>query len=197
MKWDQEKDWIEYKTATDNIKNSLGLGSLDHWTCKHLAPYITRIYQYLNKKLIELGDDADIKDKIDLMLSVFKDGADKIVHEKTSDLAGELDLLDVSENDEVKYEEPRFVFSWTNIMSTLMERLSIQYYELLNPIVQGKCPQNCCCGKQEGQKEWEEYTSGVFPENEIITPSTGSTASTTISSTPCCDRVKTQNGNTY
>lgn len=165
MIWDKEKGFVEFKTAYRSFRNSLGLSEVDYRSRLELAPYITRIFQFLNKEMVLLGDKATIKDKLEKIFKIFEEGSDKIVDEKALDMAKDLELTDKTVNDEVKYVQDRFVFCWTNIMSTLCERLRIQYFDLLHPRPSdGECP--CHCGKGQTQKDWEKWTSGIWPEDE-------------------------------
>lgn len=165
MKWDKETGFVEFKTSYRSFRNSLGLSEVDYRTRLELAPYITRIFQFLNKEMILLGDKATIKDKLERIFKIFEEGSDKIVDEKALELAKELELTDKTVDDEVKYNQDRFVFCWTNIMSTLCERLRLQYFDILHPRPSdGECP--CHCGKGQTQKDWENWTSGIWPEDE-------------------------------
>ena len=165
MKWDKEQGYVEFKTAYKSIRNSLGLSEIDYISRTELAPYITKIFKYLNEELIMLGDKATLKEKIEKVMEILEKGANNIVDLKIEELEVSLDVLDKSPDDEVKYSKDRFIFSWTNIMSTLCQRLRLQYYDLLKPkLSDGECP--CCCGKGQTQKDWENWKSGIWPEDE-------------------------------
>lgn len=202
MKWNSKEGYVEYKAALDGVMNSLGLGAVDFTVRSELAPYLTGILRYLNKKLILLGSD-DILEKLQEIFNIFDYGADLIVADEGLQLAkevgiwiegeeinpssgddenedgeegevlddGDEDEEEENENDEttedfdlIPYDQDRFIFSWTNVMSCLVTRLKLQYSSLLTePTIQG-C--GCCCGKGETWQDWESYSSGVWPEDE-------------------------------
>lgn len=197
MKWNSSDGYFEYKTALKSLQDSLGIGTVDYVVRPELAPYLTKILQHIVKKLILLGDSADMSEKLQEIFDTFDYGADLIVDGRAYNLAreigvtdeeddkdpttessydetGEGDVLDDDEPDTsedtevgegiVPYDQDRFVFSWSNVMSSLVTRLKIQYASLLYEPVQQGCP--CCCGKGESWKDWEGYTSGVYPEDE-------------------------------
>lgn len=170
MIWDNTKGYQEYRESLEYIKNSLGLTNDDSWFLinQDLAPYITSILKWISGKLIEQGENADIKDKLGLIFDLFEDGSEKIIALEGKSLAEEIGIetekLSSDDSNYLTYEQDRFIFSWTNILSSLVEHLKLQYASILqDPITQG-CP--CSCGKGETIKDWESYTSGVYPEDE-------------------------------
>lgn len=170
MIWDNTKGYQEYKESLGNIKNSLGLTNDDSWFLinQDLAPYITSILKWISGKLIEQGENADIKEKLELVFDLFENGSEKIIALEGKSLAEEIGIetekLSSDDSNYLTYEQDRFIFSWTNILSSLVEHLKLQYASVLqDPIIQG-CP--CSCGKGETIKDWESYTSGVYPEDE-------------------------------
>jgi hypothetical protein len=197
MKWNSSDGYFEYKVALKNLQESLGIDVVDYIIRPELAPYLTRILQYLNKKLILLGDSSEISEKLQEVFDTFDYGANLIVnleayrlakeigvtdedddkdpHSEGSGDTGESDVLDDDIEDEeevvgegtVPYEQDRFIFCWSNVMSSLVIRLKIQYASLLYEPTQQGCP--CCCGKGESWKDWEGYASGVYPEDEEYT----------------------------
>ena len=70
MKWNSKEGYVEYKAALDGVTNSLGLGAVDFTVRSELAPYLTGILRYLNKKLILLGSD-DILEKLQEIFNIF------------------------------------------------------------------------------------------------------------------------------
>ena len=188
MKWTNEEGYIDYKQSLHYLKDSLGINYLNFVLREELAPYMTRIIQYLSKKLVTLGEDASILDKLNLIFNTFDYGADLIVNLDGIDLAEEVGVLDVSEDDEVKYEQDRFIFSWSNLMTSLVELLKLQYASLLHEPVKQGCP--CICGNGETWKDFESYTSGVWPEDEEyqtydLTKTVNTTAFTSLSGCGC------------
>ena len=170
MIWDSTKGYQEYKESLENIKNNLGLRNDDSWflVSRELAPYITSILKWISGKLIELGENSDIKEKLDLIFDLFEDGSVKIIALDGKSLAEEIGIgtekLSSDDINYLTYEQDRFIFSWTNILSSLVERLKLQYASILqDPINQG-C--SCSCGRGETTKDWESYTSGVYSEDE-------------------------------
>lgn len=165
MKWNPTDGYVQYSEATYSIKKRLGLGILDHEVRPELAPYVTQTYKYLVENLVELGEDADMLEKLKKIFDIFSMGSDLIVANRALDL-GKLINLSVTDEpgDEVLYNQERFIFSWSNVMSCLVTRLKIIYANLLeDPVLQG-CP--CLCGRGETFKDWEKYTSGVYQDDE-------------------------------
>lgn len=170
MIWDNTKGYQEYRESLEYIKNSLGLVSDDSWFLinQELAPYITNILKWISGKLIELGENTDIKEKLGLIFDLFEDGSEKIIALEGKFLAEEIGIetekLSLDDSNYLTYEQDRFIFSWTNILSSLVEHLKLQYASVLqDSMIQG-CP--CSCGRGETIKDWESYTSGVYPEDE-------------------------------
>lgn len=165
MKWNSEIGFIDYRVAVDQIKQKLGLPELYHEVRRELAPYLTYIMKYLNTRLMMLGDDVELIDLIQEVIDVYSEGSDLIVglrHEELATIVG----IEVEENEEEdvleKYEGDRFIFSWTNVMSSLVTQLKMIYANLFeDPITQG-----CPCTPGETWKDWESYSSGVYPEDE-------------------------------
>lgn len=159
-------EFAEYQSNLKSLENILGVSDISMWSCKHLAPYITRIIKYINLDLIsEYGTDGEILDYIHEVERVWGEGAENIVHEKTEAWAKEVLGEELVED----YLSDRFVFCWSGIIGSLLERLRIQYWNILRPVDSGAC--SCCCRKGETQKDWEEsYSSGVFPEDEETMP---------------------------
>lgn len=163
MTWDSETGYIEYQTALAHLKTLLGLRDVDYLVRDELSPYVTKIIQYVVKRLIIL-DDTDIKVLLQEMFDIFDYGADLIVADNAYTLATEIPCIDVSEDDEVKYDQDRFIFSWANVMTALNTRLRLMYASLLvQTPSQGCC---CCCGTGETTTDWEKFSSGVWPEDE-------------------------------
>lgn len=169
MIWKSEEGFKDYSISLSSLKKSLGIEKVDYEVRPELAPYLVYIVKHLNNLLIDAGESAGIVDKLRVIFDEHERGADMIVGLKGMKLAKEIgietDNTWGSVNDFfVPYEEDRFVFCWSNVMSSLITRLRLQYASLLvEPITQG-C--GCCCGKGETQKDWEKYTSGVWPEEE-------------------------------
>ena len=188
MKWNSEEGYIQYKMALSDIMTRLGISAVDYHVRPELAPYITKILQYLDRRLIELGDEADMLEKLQEVFDTFDYGADLIVDLNGLSLAKEVGvynqedeesvealddsddtLSDSTETDEpddfVPYYQDRFIFSWTNVMSCLVTRLKLMYSSLLVEPVSQLCP--CCCGSEgETFKDWESWSGKIYPEDE-------------------------------
>ena len=162
MTWNTEECYVLYTQYLEYLKNSLGISQVDFYMVRpELLPYYTQIINYLNERLIILGTD-DIKSKIIEILEIFDHGAELICSDGTLDLALEVGM-------DVDYEEYRccrFVFSWTNALSTLCLRLKFQYAYLFEPTYDPFC---CRCGAiGETYEDYESWTSGVFPNDEAF-----------------------------
>lgn len=191
MVWNSEQGYYDFKIALADLMRRLGIGLTDFTVRTELAPYLTRIIQYLDKKLIDLGDDADIREKIQVILDAYEWGADMIVSLNGKELAEEIGIIteidndnegeildweedddrildnDMGDSDSIQYYQDRFIFCWTDVTSSLATRLRIQYASLLMETDDGSC--YCCCGAAESWRDWEEYSSGVYPEDEEYT----------------------------
>ena len=97
MIWNAEEGYTRYKISLDNLKTRLKIGAVDYEVRPELAPYITEILGYLDKRLIALGDDADIIEKLNEIFDIFSYGADLIVGLESNVLAEEVGM-DISEN---------------------------------------------------------------------------------------------------
>jgi hypothetical protein len=162
MTWNNQECYVLYTQYLEYLKNSLGISQVDFYTKRpELLPYYTKIVEYLNKRLIILGTE-DIKSKIIEILDIFEHGADLICDGNVISLADEVDI---------SYEDPeymccRFVFAWTNALSTLCLRLKFQYAHLFEPEYDPFC---CRCGAiGETYEDYESWTSGVFPNDEAF-----------------------------
>lgn len=171
MKWNDERGYLTYSSVLKSLKSILGIAQIDFILRCELAPYITKILQYINSRLILLGEDVDIKTCINEVFEIYDVGSDKIVTGATKELAFEIGI-DTNEdvcpsNEEIPYNQDRFVFSWTNILTALVVRLKFQYSSLLVQPIDTDCP---CdeCGNSKGQTvaDFESWKSGVFPEDE-------------------------------
>jgi len=167
MKWNSENGYVDYTSSLELVKTILGIGVVDFEVRQELAPYLTYIMKYLSKELVLLGE-TDIKEKLQKIFDIHSDGADLIVDNNAETLADLIGIdttpIETESEEEINYNQDRFIFSWTNILSCLVTRLRIMYASLLeDPIAQG-CP--CECGIGETRKDWEKYISGVWPEDE-------------------------------
>jgi hypothetical protein len=187
IKWNADEGYLQYKVALSDLMKRLGLGAVDYHVRPELAPYITKILEFVDKKLVLLGDDADILEKLNTIFELFDYGADLIVALQADTLATEVGVYDEEipteeetlddqddteeeesneeEGDYIIYSRDRFIFSWTNVMSCLVTRLKLMYAGLLvEPVSQG-CA--CCCGSTgETYKDWEAWSSGIYPQDE-------------------------------
>lgn len=169
MIWKSKEGFRDYNISLSSLKKLLGIEMVDYEVRPELAPYLVYIIKHLNNLLVDAGESAGIIDKLKVIFDEQERGADMIVNLNGIELAKEIgietDNTWGSVNDFfVPYEEDIFVFCWSNVMSSLITRLKIQYAHLLvDPIVQG-C--KCTCGTGETTKDWEKYTSGVWPEDE-------------------------------
>ena len=152
-----------------------------------LLPYHTVIVQYLNEQLIALDTD-DIKTKVQKILDIFDWGADLICTTRAEELGNCIGIDTQSEN----YDQDRFVFAWTNLMTSLCIRLKLQYLYLFDQDVSTDC---CNCNKSKGQtqEDYESWSSGVYPNDETYDRTnytrTGSAWGLTNPPTPCeCNR---------
>lgn len=160
MTWNNQECYTLYTQYLEYLKSSLGISQVDYYMGRsELLPYYTQITKYLNERLIILGTD-DIKTKIIEILNIFDHGAELICNCGTLDLAREVGIS----SGDPEYMCCRFVFSWTNALSTLCLRLKFQYAYLFEPEYDPFC---CRCGAiGETYEDYESWTSGVYPNDE-------------------------------
>lgn len=160
MTWDNQECYVAYTQYLEYLKNSLGIGQVDFYMGRsELLPYHTQIVKYLNERLIILGSD-DIKAKVTEILDIFDHGASLICDGAVPDLAYEVEIP----TGDPEYMCCRFVFAWTNALSTLALRLKFMYGYLFEPEYDPFC---CRCGAiGETYEDYESWTSGVFPNDE-------------------------------
>jgi hypothetical protein len=164
MLWDTEECYLKYVQVSDFLKGILGISQLDiDLDRKVLLPYQTQIIDYLNTRLIKLGTD-DIKAKLNEVFDIFSWGADLICSEAAIELGRQIGIG--TENE--LYDQDRFVFSWTDLMSTLRLRLKLQYAYLFASEDSG-LDDNCCCCHTAGETtaDYESWQSGVNPNDEV------------------------------
>ena len=131
MIWNAEEGYTRYKVSLDNLKTRLKIGAVDYEVRPELAPYITEILEYLDKRLIALGDDADIIEKLNEIFDIFSYGADLIVGLESNVLAEEVGM-DISENNAsfVKVDEENYYYeiSKEQVISYLKARMNKYQY---------------------------------------------------------------------
>lgn len=171
MKWNDEKGYITYSSVLQSLKSFLGISQVDFMLRCELSPYVTYILQYINSRLILLGEDVGIKVYLQEVFDIYEAGSNKIINNAAKELAFEL-CIDTNEDvcptsEEIPYNQDRFIFAWTNILTSLVVRLKFQYSSLLVQPIDTSCP---CdeCGNTKGQttEDFEAWKSGVFPEDE-------------------------------
>lgn len=167
MKWNKIDCYPIFIESRDFLLKKLGISQLDFSRRDVLIPYFTAILKYLNKRLILLGTD-DIKVIVQEIFDIFDHGAELICNKHTLDLTVEVGIptntTDTDTDDNLKYDQDRFVFSWTNFMTSLCMRLKFQYAYLFTQDYDGDC---CKCGaKGQTWKDYESWMSGVYPEDE-------------------------------
>lgn len=168
MKWNNEDGYVIYKQSLQAIKSFLGISQIDYVMRCELAPYITYILNYLSKRLILLGDDSDIKLYIQEIFNIHDWGADKIINNSVRDMLMEIGIDEGDiyvEDKEIPYNQDRFVFTWSNILTALVVRLKFQYSSLLAQPIDTDCPCNDCT-KGQTVTDFENWQSGIYPEDE-------------------------------
>lgn len=175
MRWNENEGYVKYNSSMTTIQNILGIGSIDIYLRPELSPYYTYIFSYLCSRLVMLGPGYDIKTYIQEVFDTFSEGAEKIIFGAARDLAFEIGINDSDvyiPNEEIPYCHDRFVFSWTNAMTTLCQLLKLTYSGLFVQETED-CP--CACGGKRVNtcKDNEEWSSGVFPEDENYDWSSG------------------------
>lgn len=168
MRWNNQDGYIRYTSALTSLKNLLGITQIDYYTKRsELSPYVTYILEYLVKRLILLGEDADIKLKIQEILDTFDYGADMIIDGAVLNLVCEVGISTSQacvEGEEIPFNRDRFIFTWSNVLTALCIRLKFQYACLFEPADDGEC---CKCGAT-GQtfRDFESWRSDIYPNDE-------------------------------
>ena len=169
MKWNDKSGFITYKIALQNIKSYLGISEIDYFMRYELAPYITYILDYISKRLVLLSEDSGIKEYIQEVFTIREEGESKIIYGAVDDLRRELGI-DPGEiyvdGEEIPYIEDRFIYSWSNVMTALLVRIKFQYAGLLAQDPNNECPCGDTCYPGQTIKDFESWTSGVYPEDE-------------------------------
>ena len=159
MTWDIETCYYEYQEASTYLLKSLGIVQLDHVKNREvLYPYYLQIIKYINRELMCNTED-NIKAKIEKIVEIADYGSTKICTELALELAEEIGVEIESPN----YDQDRFVFSWADLLGTLILRLKFQYAYLFKQEYDDSC--GCKCGKGETEEEYESWVSGVYPED--------------------------------
>ena len=156
---DSEREFLDYLWSIEALDNLLGIRTIDFYTGRDvLFPYISRIIRFIVDNIYrDLGNSGSIEEKITLVEQLFEHGADYICSERAKELGDEV-LGDTEEN----YDQDRFVFCWSNVMSVILMRLRIQ-----NPLKEERNSNcGCCCSRGDSWKTWDNYISGVYPEDE-------------------------------
>lgn len=168
MKWNNESGYIKYNQSLQSIKSILGISQIDFIIRCELAPYITYILNYLSKRLIMLGEIDDIKVYIQEVFNIYDWGADKIINGAVRDMLIELNIDEGDiyvENEEIPYNQERFIFTWSNILTALTIRLKFQYSSLLSQPINTDCPCDSCTSGQS-ISDFETWQSGIYPQDE-------------------------------
>lgn len=167
MKWNNETGYIDYKSSLQSILTLLNISQIDYYLEKcELIPYITYILKYINKRLLLLNTE-DIRILIQEVFDIHDKGADDIILGCTRNLIREIGIDEGDvwvENEEIPYNQDRFIYSWSNVLTALVTRLKLQYSYLLNQPISNDCP--CECEPGQDTKDFENWTSGVYPEDE-------------------------------
>lgn len=169
MKWNDKTGYITYKVALQNIKSYLGISEIDYFMRCELAPYITYILDYISKRLVLLSEDSGIKEYIQEVFTIREEGESKIIYGAVDELRSEVGIDNGEiyvENSEIPYVEDRFIYSWSNIMTALIVRIKFQYAGLLAQNPNNDCPCGDTCYPGQTIKDFESWTSGVYPEDE-------------------------------
>ena len=169
MKWNDKTGYITYKKALQNIKSYLGISEIDYFMRCELAPYITYILDYISNRLVLLSEDSEIKEYIQEVFTIREEGESKIIYGAVDNLRSEVGI-DPGEiyvdGCEIPYVEDRFIYSWSNIMTALLVRIKFQYASLFSQDPNNDCPCGDSCYPGQTVKDFESWTSRVYPEDE-------------------------------
>lgn len=165
--------YYKYVVAKNAITKLLGIKDIHINHRPETRDHLVLFLEWLAKELV---NDGEI-DTWDVIKSV----QDKGNHLIDRVLIGEVkaimkDIGESQDNIDNPLEQDRFITTIIGFFSSLLTQLKIQY-NLGKQEQQNGCGK-CCCGEGEGQKEWEDWISGVWPEEERPTiPPAHSTSS--------------------
>lgn len=170
MKWNTSTGYVARVAAETTLKKFLNLSTLDYYVDseERFIPYYTYIINYINEKLILLGEAADIKLKIDEVHKIFSYGAEKIAADATLDLVRAVGIetdTEVEDSNNIIFYQDRFVFAWTNFLTALYMRIKFQYANLFIEKIDGEC---CKCGPRgQTTSDYESWSSKIYPHDEL------------------------------
>ena len=169
MKWNDRNGYIIYKTSLQSIESMLGISQIDYSFRCELVPYITYILNYISNRLILIPEDSDILVYINEFLDIKNHGEEKILFQAVDELRLELNIDNGEiyvDNSEIPYNEDRFIYSWSNVVTAIWVRLKFQYQHLLTQQVETDCPCGNECTPGQTFKDFESWSSKVYPEDE-------------------------------
>lgn len=165
MKLMSKEELIVCNTFLKTIEDSLQLSKILIDSRCETVPYL---YYILKDLLFKIDDPSieSLKDKIEVVLEEFERGSFLITNRGTLDLAWGLGI-DTTDTGEIPYDQDTFVYSWTGFMSTLVTQVRLQHSTLLYSPPSTDCPPcSECIGKGDTTSDFENWTSGVYPEDE-------------------------------
>lgn len=169
MKWNDRNGYITYKQSLQNINSFLGIAKIDYSLRCELAPYITYILKYISDRLTLVPENSDLKTYIQEFFDIRDHGESKIISYAVDELRCELGIDNGEiyvEGSEIPYNEDRFIYAWSNVMTAILVRILFQYQNLLSQAKTDECPCNNGCGKGQTTADYESWSSGVYPEDE-------------------------------
>lgn len=169
MRWNDEKGYIAYKSAQENLKSLLGISETPEGLRCDLAPYVTYILSYISGRLLLMGPGVGIQERLNEVFDIYTHGADLICLGAGNDLAWELGIggEDIYvEGSEIPYMPDRFIFAWADTLGALCCRLRLQYAGILYQGPSGDCGCPECGGPGQTTYDYENYRSGIYPEDE-------------------------------
>ena len=171
MKWNEETGRLTYIRAMKNLKTTLGIATIDHPQREVFIPYVTYILDYVSNRLLSMESDEPIriKDYIEEVFQIYDEGEEYIAGSETLTLVSKVGISteqDYVECEEIPYDQEHFVYSWASTMTALVVRLKIQYASLFNQS-EKDCSSDCGCCSNNPTKEYENWHSGVYPEDDL------------------------------
>lgn len=154
--------FYRYTVALEVIKDRLRLQRVLWVVRPETRDHMVLILEWFAKDLIEEGEE-DIWDLVKLVLDNIESNVEKVCSGAVKPLMMEVgEKLEIIED---ATEQDRFIVAMLEFMISLKTQLLLQYETLLSEPKQQGCGV-CCCGEGEGQKEWEDWISGVWPKEE-------------------------------
>lgn len=87
MIWNNSNGFFMYQKAAEILYTYLGINTVDIYKRDQLKPYVSFIVNYIADQLLIMGNNSEMKDRVQMIFDTFDMGADLIINEKADELA--------------------------------------------------------------------------------------------------------------